>query len=87
MTNREGLIRFRDMMVTVRDRVQRLKGAGRSAQEVIAARPTQDLDAAWNQGLVTPDAFVQMECLHHALPLPATADVHDDRGPESPSSR
>ena len=46
------------MLVTVRDRVQKLKAAGRSEKEVVAAKPTADLDPAWGHGITQPGAFV-----------------------------
>jgi glyoxylase-like metal-dependent hydrolase (beta-lactamase superfamily II) len=58
LADREALIKYRDMLVTVRDRVQKLKAAGRSEKEVVTAKPTADLDPAWGKGLVQPDAFV-----------------------------
>ena len=51
---------YRDVMVTVRDRVQKLKSAGRTAEETVAARPTADLDAVWGKGFLQPDAFVSI---------------------------
>ena len=56
--DRAALTTYRDMMVTVRDRVQKLKTSGRKAEEVIAAKPTADLDAAWGKGFMTADNFV-----------------------------
>ncbi|MEZ4455398.1 MAG: MBL fold metallo-hydrolase [Gemmatimonadales bacterium] len=41
------LTAYRDMLVTVRDRVQALIGRGMSADQVVAAKPTEDLDAKW----------------------------------------
>jgi len=38
------------MLVTARDRVQKLKTAGKSAQEAAAEKPLADLDAAWARG-------------------------------------
>ena len=55
-----ALAKYRDMMVTVRDRVQKLKTAGRTADEVVAAKPTADLDAVWGKGFLPPDAFVSI---------------------------
>jgi len=37
----------RDMLVAVRDRVQRLIDEGKSEDEAVAARPTQDFDTTW----------------------------------------
>jgi len=45
--DRTSLSKYRDMLVTVRDRVQKLKASGRTLDEVTAAQPTADLDAAW----------------------------------------
>jgi hypothetical protein len=48
------------MLVIARDRVQKLKSAGKSSQEVVASKPLADLDAAWGHGLFNGDAFVQI---------------------------
>ena len=46
------------MLSTVRDRVAALKTAGASEQEVVAKKPTADLDATWAKGMFPPDVFV-----------------------------
>jgi cyclase len=46
-----------DMLSTVRDKVAALKKAGASEQEVVAKKPTADLDASWLHG-GSPDMFV-----------------------------
>jgi hypothetical protein len=38
--------------------VQREKSAGKTVEEVIAAKPTAELDAAWGMGFMQPDVFV-----------------------------
>jgi len=58
--NKADLVQFRDMLVTARDRVQKLKSAGKSAQEAVTAKPLADLDAAWGKGLLNGDLFVQV---------------------------
>src|SRR5882757_8007898 len=58
--NKADLTKFRDMLVTARDRVQKLKSAGKSAQEVVAEKPFADLDAAWGKGMLAGDQFVQV---------------------------
>ncbi len=58
LADRESLLKYRDMLVTVHDRVQKLKTAGRTGKEAVAAKPTADLDAVWGKGFVEPDAFV-----------------------------
>ena len=61
--NKADLTKFRDMLVTTRDRVQRLKAAGKSAQEAVAAKPFADLDPVWGKFLLNGDAFVQVAYL------------------------
>ena len=46
-----------DMLSTVRDKVATLKKSGASEQEVVAKKPTADLDAAWAKG-GSPDMFI-----------------------------
>jgi cyclase len=58
--NKADLTRFRDMLVTARDRVQKLKSSGESAQEAAAAKPLADLDATWAKGMLSSDLFVQV---------------------------
>jgi cyclase len=50
LADRAALTRYRGMMATVRDRVQKLKAAGRTLAEVKAAKPTAEFDAAWGKG-------------------------------------
>ena len=45
--NKSQLIEFRDMLVSVREKVSALKKEGKSLAEVIAAKPTADYDAKW----------------------------------------
>jgi cyclase len=58
--NEADLTKFRDMLVTARDRVQRLKSAGKSAQEAVAEKPFADLDPVWGNGIINSDQFVQV---------------------------
>lgn len=45
----DDLRAYRDMLMTVRDRVRAMINDGRSEDEVVAARPTADLDPTWGQ--------------------------------------
>ena len=56
--SRAELEKTRAMLVQVRDKVAALKAAGASEQEVIAKKPTADLDAEWNKGTFPPEMFV-----------------------------
>jgi glyoxylase-like metal-dependent hydrolase (beta-lactamase superfamily II) len=58
--NKAGLTKFRDMLIVVRDRVQKLKSAGKSADEIAASKPLADLDPEWGHGMLSTDLFVQM---------------------------
>ena len=58
--DRTALTRYRDMLVTVRDRVQKLKTEGRTEKEAVAAKPTAEFDATWGKGLIQPDVFVSI---------------------------
>jgi len=50
---------YRDMLAQVRERVAPMVKAGKTADEVIAAKPTADLDAKWGQGYMTPARFLR----------------------------
>jgi cyclase len=58
LSKREELTKYRDMLVTVRDRVQKLKKAGSTVDQVIAAAPTKDLDPVWGKGFLQPKDFL-----------------------------
>jgi hypothetical protein len=59
VTNGAELKTFRDMIVTVRERVQHMIEAGRTEDQVLAEHPTAEFDARWGHGRVRPDEFVQ----------------------------
>ena len=58
--SKADVARCRDMLSTARDRVQKLKSAGRSMEEAAAAKPLADLDPTWGKGLLDGDTFVQV---------------------------
>jgi cyclase len=51
---------YREMLATIRDRVQAQKRAGKSLQDAIASKPTAEFDATWGSGLVKPELFVTL---------------------------
>jgi glyoxylase-like metal-dependent hydrolase (beta-lactamase superfamily II) len=57
--NKADLTKSRDMLVVARDRVQELKTAGKSAEEIAASKPLADLDPVWGH-MLSSDTFVQM---------------------------
>jgi glyoxylase-like metal-dependent hydrolase (beta-lactamase superfamily II) len=60
LADKAALTRYRDMLATSRDKVQKLKSAGGTLEEVQAARPTADLDATWGMGFMMPNDFVAL---------------------------
>lgn len=54
------LAKYREMLMTVRERLQKLKTSGKTLQEAVAAKPLADLDAAWGKGLFNSDTFIQI---------------------------
>jgi hypothetical protein len=58
--NKSQLIEFRDMLVTIRDKVAALKKQGRSHDEVVAAKPTADYDAKWGGFVVDGNFFTKL---------------------------
>lgn len=56
--DKAALTRYRDMMVTVRERLRKLKTAGDTLEQAVAKKPTADLDAQWGKGFMPPDVFV-----------------------------
>ena len=47
-----------DMLVVARDRIRKLMDEGNTRDEVIAAKPTADLDEEWGGGFLQPDVWV-----------------------------
>jgi cyclase len=58
--NKADLTKSRDMLISSRDRVQKLKSAGKPAQEAVAEKPFADLDPVWGKGIVNSDQWVQI---------------------------
>jgi cyclase len=50
---------FRDMIATVRDRVQQMINSGQSENQILAEHPTADFDATWGHGRTQAEAFVR----------------------------
>ncbi len=66
VVGRSALVEFRDLIVDIRDRVRTMVVAGRTLEEVLAARPTAAYDARWGQEAGwTADDFVPI--VYHEL--------------------
>jgi glyoxylase-like metal-dependent hydrolase (beta-lactamase superfamily II) len=58
--NRAQLIEFHDMLVTIKQRVSKLKNQGRTLKEVIAAKPTASYDQKWGGFVIKGDFFTML---------------------------
>jgi glyoxylase-like metal-dependent hydrolase (beta-lactamase superfamily II) len=59
ITDRAGLIASRDLILAVRDKVAALVAQGKTLEEVIAAKPTEEFDARVPQGAQSSERFVK----------------------------
>ncbi len=55
---RSDLIRYRDVVRTIRDRVAGGIQAGRTLEEITASAPGKEWDASWGAGFINPEQFV-----------------------------
>jgi hypothetical protein len=46
------------MLEKARDRIAKLIDEGKSQEEVVAAKPTSELDEKWGGGFMRPDVWV-----------------------------
>jgi glyoxylase-like metal-dependent hydrolase (beta-lactamase superfamily II) len=60
VADKADLVAFRDMLVTVRDRVSELKKQGKTLDEVVAAAPTAVYDAKWGDFVIDGETFTQL---------------------------
>lgn len=60
VSDRAGLMEFRDMLVSVRRNVAKLKRQGRTLAETVAANPTARWDGKYGDFLISPAFFIQM---------------------------
>jgi len=58
--SKADLAKYRDMLVTARDRVQKLKTAGKSVEEAAAEKPLADLEPVWGKGFLSAERFIQV---------------------------
>ena len=59
MMNGTEVQAFRQMIVTVRDRVNKMADAGKTEAEIVASHPTAEFDSRWGHGRVKPDDFIR----------------------------
>jgi glyoxylase-like metal-dependent hydrolase (beta-lactamase superfamily II) len=56
--DRMAVMAHRDMIITVRNRVQQMVRQGKNAQEILAANPTSDYDSKVEQAAMTKERFI-----------------------------
>jgi glyoxylase-like metal-dependent hydrolase (beta-lactamase superfamily II) len=57
---RSELAEYREMLVTIYDRVGALKNSGKSLEEAIAAKVTAPYDSKWSTPFITGDVFTKL---------------------------
>jgi len=60
MATKADLKASHEMLATIHDRVAAMVKAGKSAEEVVAAKPTREFDGKFGQGARKPDVFAQV---------------------------
>jgi glyoxylase-like metal-dependent hydrolase (beta-lactamase superfamily II) len=58
LSDRAELLTYRDVLTKIRDAVAPLVEAGKSLEEVQAAKPTAEFDEVWGGGFINPETFV-----------------------------
>ncbi len=58
LATKADLVTYRDMLVTVRDRITKLIEEGRTKEEVVAAKPSREFDDKWGDKFLKPDQWV-----------------------------
>ena len=64
--NKEDLIQYHHMLLTVTEEVEKLKQSGHSLQEINAKKPTQEFDQEWDNNLICPENFISF--IYNSLP-------------------
>lgn len=57
IADKSQLTYYRDLLVTIRDKVATLKKQGRTLDEIVAVKPTAAYDATWGGGFMSPKMF------------------------------
>jgi len=58
--DKKALLEYRDMLVTLKNRMQKLMDDGKSMDQIIALKPTADFDKKWGDGVLKPDDFLKI---------------------------
>ena len=66
--DKAALVVYRNMLSDVLSRLRKLKAEGKTTDEAVAAKPTQELDAIWGDGFLKPDQWVSI--IYSGLEMP-----------------
>jgi glyoxylase-like metal-dependent hydrolase (beta-lactamase superfamily II) len=58
LSDKAGLQAFRGMLAGVRSKIAGQIEAGKTLEEIVASRATQEFDEAWGQGFLKPEQFI-----------------------------
>jgi cyclase len=59
-TDRAGLTAYREMLSKSSERVRKLKGEGKTVEDVLAARPNADYDAKLSWDFITAERYARI---------------------------
>ncbi len=84
LSNKKEMKEYRNMLSTVRDRVQKLVAEGKSLQEITDDKPTADFDKRWGNSWLTPDMWVEliyrgMKGTDKEIPVPEKLEKPDSK--------
>ncbi len=57
LASKPELVAYRDMLLGIRDQIKPLVAAGKTLEEVQAAKPTAAFDEKWGKGFLKPEQF------------------------------
>lgn len=60
LSNHAGLLTYRRVIATIRDRVREMKRSKKTLAQVQAARPSAQFDAEWGKGMMSPNDFIAL---------------------------
>jgi glyoxylase-like metal-dependent hydrolase (beta-lactamase superfamily II) len=60
LSDHAGLLTYRRVIATIRDRVRELKRSKKTLAQVQAARPSAQFDGKWGKGMMSPNDFIAL---------------------------
>lgn len=60
LSDHAGLLTYRRVIATIRDRVRDMKRARKTLAQIQAAKPSAQYDAEWGKGVIAPNDFVAL---------------------------